>query len=84
MQFIADKEGKAHSITNKGCNIAIAGNGNSYLVEESRNSAYEIAKEFIIAKEWHPVIKDGELYNTIYDAQFILHFDTAPSTHASK
>lgn len=84
MQFIADKEGKAHSITNKGCNIAIAGNGNSYLVEESRNSAYEIAKEFIIAKEWHPVIKDGEPYNTIYDAQFILHFDTAPSTHASK
>lgn len=84
MQFIADKKGKAHSITNKGCNIAIAGNGSGSLADESRNIAYEIAKEFIIAKEWHPIIKDGERYNTIYDAQFILHFDTAPDAHASK
>lgn len=73
IQFVADKEGKAHSITPKGCNISMAGSTNGN-IEECKNIATKAVTKYILAKNWLPTIREGESMCTIYDAYMILNF----------
>lgn len=73
VQFIVDKNGDAHSITPKGCNISMVGSTNSS-IEECKGIATSTVTEYILAKKWMPAIREGESLCTIYDAHMILNF----------
>lgn len=79
IEFIADKEGNAHSITNKGCNVSIAGSikdaGNT--IENCKREAIEVIERYVKSKKWLPAIEQGNNMSTIYDAHIILGFDDA-------
>lgn len=72
MQFVVDKNGNAHSVTTKGCNVSMAGSAGN--IEECKSIATEAATKHILAKEWQPEIKHGESICTIYDAHLIMNF----------
>lgn len=79
IEFIADKEGNAHSITNKGCNVSIAGSikdaGNT--IENCKRETIEVIERYVKSKKWLPAIEQGNNISTIYDAHIILGFDDA-------
>ena len=71
VQFVADKNGNAHSLTIKSCNLSIAGNAGD-VVEECKKAAIEAATGYILAKRWNTAIKSGNDVCTIYDAHIII------------
>lgn len=73
IQFISDKEGNAHSISAKGCNLSIAGSWNDN-IEECKEIAIRAVTEHIMAKKWSPAIRAGESICTVYDAHMMLNF----------
>lgn len=83
IEFIADKEGNAHSITSKGCNVSIAGSikntGNT--IEDCKKDATEAIERYVKSKKWLPAIEQGNNICTIYDAHIILGFDDADNVN---
>lgn len=79
IEFIADKEGNAHSITSKGCNVSITGSlkntGNT--IEDCKREATEAIKRYVQSKKWLPAIEQGNNISTIYDAYITLGFSDA-------
>lgn len=79
IEFIADKEGNAYSITSKGCNVSITGSlkntGNT--IEDCKREATEAIKRYVQSKKWLPAIEQGNNISTIYDAYITLGFSDA-------
>ena len=73
VQFIVDKNGDAHSVIPKGCDLSISGSADSY-IEECKGIATRAVTEYILAKKWQATIKEGKEICTIYDAHMILNF----------
>ena len=71
VQFVADKNGNAHSLNVRSCNLSIAGVAGD-VVEECKKAAIEAATGYILAKRWNTAIKSGKDVCTIYDAHIIL------------
>lgn len=74
IEFIADKEGNAHSITSKSCNISIAGSlkESGTTIEDCKREATEAIERYVRSKKWMPAMEQGRSISTIYDAHIVL------------
>lgn len=78
MQFIVDKNGNAHSIAPRGCNISISGSSDNS-IEECKEIATDAVTQYILAKKWQAAISKGKEICTIYDAHMILNYGDSES-----
>ena len=74
VEFLCDKQGDAHSISVKSCNITVAGNADS-IIEECREKVAEAVTAYVLGKKWLPTITNGECMSTIFEAHIIFNFE---------
>lgn len=74
VEFLCDKQGDAHSISVKSCNITVAGNADS-IIEECRKKVAEAVTAYVLGKKWLPTITNGECMSTIFEAHIIFNFE---------
>lgn len=82
VQFVADRNGNAHSINVKGINVSAAGDA-AGSIGRCKRFATEAATRHILAKEWPTAIKSGKNISTIYEAHIILNFGKKASDNNS-
>ncbi len=74
IEFICDKQGNAHSITGKSCNISLQGHVPGS-IEQCKREATEAAIRHVKEMKWQPAIKNGKPMSTIFDAHIVLDIE---------